>query len=437
MSVSPAASAVPETPAGLRVRYGGAVHPAEELARGAAYELFSTESAPGFERDRRPDARYPFHRYAHASEVGLLPGTRRAGGGGGGADGGAGGSGGGRANGLGVPDSPLTAPLHRVWGWSDIHGLSQSPAAAEDPVLVSVRESATVRRGSQMVKALSAQQFAGFLLRGWLPYGFCYREYDVAHLRTPADQMLLRTDSEAGRAVPEVAYLLRWRAIDPVDYVAPLAAGHRGLMTMPPHDRVGPPVLGTGFTPSGRHLIPEFVTRDFADLPLPANAALLAHTPDGDEVVLYTYQPEQRGWLRMAGPRWRHLLVAVPGVSPDQEYVSTSDAIRSTLLIGGYRGQEHEAVADPPGEFRVLAMTRAARYPVQSLTRRARYVTWRDTRCLVLREEGGWLRVRLCQPDQDNVAALGAQCYERGVYEAWAPTVEVTDDQVLDVPYEI
>ena len=34
-------------------------------------------------------------------------------------------------------------------------------------------------------------------------------------------------------------------------------------------------MLGTGFIPSGRHLIPEFVTRDVADLPMPANASLL------------------------------------------------------------------------------------------------------------------------------------------------------------------
>lgn len=413
MSVSPQASQVPEAPAGLRVRFAGVPYPAEELARGAAYELFGTEPADGFVRDGRPTARYPYHRFVHASEVGLPPGTAPE------------------------PDSPLTAPLNRELSWAGIHELSQSPAAVDHPTLAAVRASAVIRRGTQMVKALSPHQLAGFLLRGWLPYGFCYREYDVAHLRTPADQTLLRTDGEAGRAVPEVAYLLRWRAADPVDFVAPVGAEHRGLSRIPSHDRIGPPVLGTGFAPSGRHLIPEFVTRDFADLPLPANAALLAHTSDGDEVVLYTYQPEQRGWLRMAGPRWRHLLAGVPGVSPDQEYVSTAEAVRSTVLIGGYRGQEHEAVADPPNEFRVLAMTRAARYPVENLVRRARYVTWRGALCLVLTGESGWLRVRLCRPDPDNIATLGAQCYERGVYEAWAPAAEVTDDRLLDVPYPL
>jgi len=427
VSVSHQASGVPEAPAGLRVTYDGVVLPAEEVARGAAYELFSPDPLPGFNRDLRPGARYPWHRFAHASEIGVARGV---------------GSGGRLAPDgqppTGLPDlePPLMAPLSRARSWADIHQLSQAPAAAGDPVLATVRRSAIVRRGTPMVKALSAQQLAGYL-RGWLPYGFCYREYDVAHLRTPADLALLRTDPVAGRDSPDVAYLLRWRAVDPIDYAAPVGSAHRGLVTMPSHDRIGSPVLGTGFTPSGRHLIPEFVTLDFADLPMPANAALLAYTPDGDEVMLYTYQPEQRGWLRLVGPRWRHLLAAVPGISPDREYLPTREAARSARLVGSYRGQEHEAVADPPNEFRVLAMTRAARYPVETLSRRARYATWRNTLCLVLREESGWLRLRLCRPDPDNIATLGAQCYERGVYESWAPAVEVTDDRVIDIDYQL
>lgn len=223
--------------------------------------------------------------------------------------------------------------------------------------------------------------------------------------------------------------------MDAYDYVSPVGEACHGLVTMPPHDRMGPPVLGTGFTPSGQHLIPEFVTRDLADLPMPVNAALLAYPADGDEVVLYTYQPEQRGWLRMVGPRWRHLLAAVPGISPDQEYVPVGDEYRSTRLLGDHQEAEYEAVADPPDGHRVLAMTRAARYPVSRLRRRARYANWRGATCLVVREEAGWLRLRLCRPDPDAVATLGAQCYERGVYESWAPAADVTDDRLVDVVY--
>lgn len=142
MSATPQASEAPQAPAGLRVRYGGAVHPAEELARGAAYELFSVDPAAGFERDRRPDARYPYHRFAHASEVGVLSDPT-----------GAGAGRGERTTGTAEPDSPLIAPLSREWGWSDIHGLSQTPSAAADPVLHAVRDSATIRRGTQMIKA--------------------------------------------------------------------------------------------------------------------------------------------------------------------------------------------------------------------------------------------------------------------------------------------
>jgi hypothetical protein len=94
-------------------------------------------------------------------------------------------------------------------------------------------------------------------------------------------------------------------------------------------------------------------------------------------------------------------------------------------------------VADPPDEFRVLAMTRAARYPVETLSRRTSYARWRSALCTVLAVEAGWARLRLCRPDPANVATLGAQCYERGVYEAWAPQPEVAEGRDVDVSYRL
>ncbi|WP_307868520.1 hypothetical protein [Micromonospora sp. C95] len=404
--------AVPER-TGLRVAFGGAVYPAEEIARGAAYELFSADEVAGFEWAPRTNSALPWRRFVHVTEVGAVYGATEQ---------------------AEEPESPLLVPLHRERGWSEVHRLAQQPAAADDPLITAVRGSAGVRRGTRMMKILSARQLAGYV-RGWLPHGFCYREHDVAHLRTPTTTSVLRTDGGDGRDGADVTYALRWRAADPGDYDVPAGAAYRGLTALGARDRLGPAVLGTGFTPSNHHLIPEFVTRDFADLPMPANATLLAYPAEGVEVVLYAYQAEQRGWLRMVGPQWRHLLAAVPGLSPDQEYVPTGEAPRSTRLVGTYAGGEYEAVADLPGDFRVLALTRAARYPVDGVSRRLRLTAWRGVPCLVLREEAGWLRLRLRRPDPDAVAATGAQCQERGVYETWAPGGEVTDDQVVDHPY--
>ncbi|MCZ7439892.1 hypothetical protein O7598_26060 [Micromonospora sp. WMMC241] len=409
MTVTDQAGGAASERTGLRVTYDGRVHPAEEIARGAAYELFSADEVPGFEWCPRPDGGHPWRRFVHATEVEAVHGA---------------------AEPSDEADAPLLMPVHRARGWAYVHQLSQRPAAADDPTLAAVRASAVIRPGTRMMKVLSARQLAGYV-RGWLPHGFCYREHDVAHLRTPAGMAVLRGDPEGG----DVAYALRWRAADPADYDVPVGPAHRGLTVLPPRDRLGPPVLGTGFVPSDAQLVPEFVTRDFADLPMPANATLLAYPADGVEVVLYTYQAEQRGWLRLAGPQWRHLLAAVPGLAADQEYVPTGDAPRSTRLVGAYAGVEYEAVADQPGGFRVLAMTRAARYPVEAAARRLRTAAWRGVPCLVLREEAGWLRLRLRRPDPDAVARTGAQCHERGVYEVWAPGVELTDDRVVDVPY--
>ncbi|SCL27062.1 hypothetical protein GA0070616_3427 [Micromonospora nigra] len=415
MSVTPATSGTAQERTGLRVAYGGAVYPAEELARGAAYELFSAEEAAGFEWAPRPGSALPWRRFVHATEVTAVHGA---------------------AEPAEEPEAPLLVPLHREHGWARVHQLSQQPGAADDPLLAGVRASARLRRGTRMMKIISARQLAGYV-RGWLPHGFCYREHDVAHLRTPATTSVLRTDGEAGREGVDVTYALRWRAADPADYEVPVGAAHAGLTRLALRDRLGAAVLGTGFTPSSNHLIPEFVTRDFADLPMPANATLLAYPAEGVEVVLYAYQAEQRGWLRMVGPQWRHLLAAVPGLSPDQEYVPTGETPRATQLVGAYAGGEYEAVADLPGGFRVLAMTRAARYPVEAVARRLRFADWRGVGCLVLREEAGWLRLRLRRPGPETVAATGAQCHERGVYETWAPATEVTDDRVLDLPYRL
>ncbi len=383
----------------------GVTYPAEPVAGGAAYELFSEMPAPGFLRLTMP-SRWSYHRFVAATELGFGSGS----------------------------ESALSVPLSRGMTWQRVHALSQSLPRDHNTasLLAQIRATATVRRGTKMVKPLTALGVSA-VLKGQLPHGFCYRECDLAHLRTPADLSIVTGEAAAG----DVAFVLRWRAIDPIDYQIPLGETVAGLAAMPPHDRIGAHILGTGFAPSSAELIPEWITTDFADLPLPANAALVAYTPDGTEVVLYTYQPEQRGWLRLVGPQWRHLLGPLRDVSADQEYVPLPRLNPSSRLVGTFRGEEFDAIADPPEEFRVLAMTRAARYPVESLLRRTRYARWRGSLGTVLSADASWLRLRLCRPDPDNVAALGAQCYERGVYETWAPATEVTETREIDISFQI
>ena len=52
----------------------GIVYPAEEIARGAAYELFSAEPADGFVRDVRTSARLRYRRVVHVTEVDAVHG---------------------------------------------------------------------------------------------------------------------------------------------------------------------------------------------------------------------------------------------------------------------------------------------------------------------------------------------------------------------------
>lgn len=392
----------------LRVVVDGVAYSAEPVARGAAFEIFTATPTPGFLDNPRPGARLRYRRFVPASEVTVVEGHAPE-----------------------PEDAPLMAPLARSVSWEAVQRLSQSPAAGRRALLEAVRASAVVRRGTRMVKILSGRQLA-YQLRGALPSGFCHREHDVAHLRTPADLAILDT---AGEEPGDVVFALRWRAVDPLDFQTPDAATYAGLCQMPPRDRLGSPVLGTGFVPSGQHLIPEYVTADLGDLPLPANASLVAFTADGTEVMLYAYQPEQRAWTRLFGPQWRHLFHGVPGVSPEQEYFSIPAA--TTRLFGQHGAHVLEAVADPPDEFRVLARTRAARYPVTTLVRRTVHVRWRDTPCTVVGEDGGYLRLRMTRPDVAAVLRTGAVCVERGVYEVWAPAGEVDAVRQVDTGYPL
>jgi hypothetical protein len=340
---------------------------------------------------------------------------------------------------LGEPeDQPLLAPVMPLMSWASVHSMSQSRLRdPRDPTearsIAVIRRTATIRRGTRMLKLLSSRQLSGYL-HGRLPGGFCYRAVDVAHLRAPDELAMLTGDAiQLDRSGKQFVFGLRWRATDPLDYAIPFSVSvgglpsYQGLTAIPPHDRLGPPVLGTGFAPSQHHLVPEFVTTDLADIPLPAGSTLVAFAPDGIEVGLYLYLPEQRAWTRMFGPQWRHLVATVPEVPPDQEYVPfVTDHSGGTTLIGSYQGTMYEALADPPHEYRVLARARAARYPVETLIRRTRHATWRGVACTVVRADRDWLRLRVCRPDADNTAILGAQCVERGVYEVWCGSSEVT-----------
>jgi hypothetical protein len=338
-------------------------------------------------------------------------------------------------------EQPILAPVVPGISYESVHNLSQSPLHGQDAThITTIRRTATIRPGTRMIKLLSARQ-VGAYLHGRRAAGFCYREFDLAPMRTPTALSLLLGDATTPEHAP-VVFGLRWRAVDPVDYHIPFSVevgrlpSYNGLTSISPYDRLGPPILGTGFAPSSGTLVPEFVTADFADLPMPAGTSLVAFTPDGTEVSLYLYIPEQRAWTRMFGPQHKHLLSGIPEISTEQEYVqSTGEHVGGSVLLGRYRDETYEAMADPPDGFRVLSRARAARYPVEAAARRTRYVTWRDAPCTVVRVEGDWFRLRLCRPDRESASVLGTQCVERGVYESWVPAAEVANARDVDQPY--
>ncbi len=409
-------------PGNVTISYAGLTYLAEPVAKGAAYEIYSSVPAEGFMSNPRPDTSAgsapPFRRFVHSTEVDVVRGTPP------------------------IPDdAPLFMPLTASMCWAEAHRLSQSNSAAASPTsgLRAMRDSVRIRRGTRMVKILSGRQLAG-TLRGWLPQGFCHREFDVAHLRTPTDLAILATDHGSGRdQANDAVFALRWRAVDGSDYNVPYASGDddfAGLTLMSPHQRVGAPVLGTGFAPTNRHIIPEFVTADLGDLPLAANAELVGFTDDGTEVLLYRYIAEQRAWGRLAGKQWRGLLDGIDGLAADQEYFPIPEA--PTRIMGLHNGSPYEAVADPrENEFIVLAKVRSLRHAVTEPARLSPRATWRGVECTVIRETEEWMRMRLRRPNPESLEATGAACVERGIYEAWAPVNEVQNRRDTMIDYAV
>lgn len=413
-----------------RAWYAGQWYPAREVARGAAYELFSDVEMDDFPPNPVLGARWPFHRFVHVTEV--IPAGRAR---------------------EGDPqdrqrrlERPLAAPVSQAVSWPLIHAMSQIAPACHEPgaaaMIATIRRSATIARGTPMMKILTGQQVAEYL-GGRALSGFCFREFDIAHLRTPTD---LGPLSDRQGANDEVVFALRWRAVDPLDYAIPFDKAMKPsgsgevdvteIANIPPSYRIGPQVLGTGFVPNGRNLVPEWMITDGASLPMPVGTSIVAFTAEGTEVVLYTYQPEQHAWLRMCGPKWRHLLRSVPtaGAVGQELFQIPTSPVR---LHGYHEGRPVEVIPDPPGDFRIAAKTRAERHPVSALVRLRRHASWQDSPCSVIGADGDWCHIRLASPDANAVRRSGVNPVERGVYEAWVPLKELDDDKGVEIWYEL
>ncbi|HEX2143157.1 MAG TPA: hypothetical protein VHG10_01490 [Glycomyces sp.] len=378
---------------------------ARSIAGGAAFELYSDTREDGFQPSGRT-----YHRYVHASEVSSAAGELLL---------------------AGV--APLAIPLMPGIDAATVHRYSQNPriGPAERALVSAVRATAFITGGTRMIKPLSSHQVARQLTSPPVVSGVCFREFDVAHLRTPDDRVVLSGDPDDAR---DTAFALRWKAICACDYTSTEAANQPGLVGIPGRERRGSMILGTGFLPSGTHLIPEFATAALADVPLTARAEILAYTPDGAEVALFQYQPQTKVWNRMAGARHRDLVNRIPGLENGRALFRTNPSAHAGLM-GDHEGERVPVTADPGHGFSVYARGATSRNPV---TRPQRYFTrarWRDVEVLALGRNEDWVRLRLSQPDIEAVMATDATCVERGVYECWAPRAELERHHMVTIDY--
>ncbi|MFB9660590.1 hypothetical protein ACFQS3_17465 [Glycomyces mayteni] len=380
---------------------------ARAAAGGAAFEIYSDTSEPGFQ-----PAGATFHRFVHASEVTSSGGEMLL---------------------AGV--APLAIPVMPGITASTVHQYSQNPriGPAERALVSATRATAFITPGTRMVKPLSRHQVSRQLTSAPLVSGLCFREFDVAHLRFPGDRIVLSGDPDDVR---DIAFGLRWRAIGPDDYTSSELVNFPGLVGIPGRERRGSMVLGTGFLPSGTHLIPEYATAGLADLPLSARAEILAYTPDGAEIALFQYQPQTNVWNRVAGARHRDLVNRIPGLETGRTLFRVNPSVHAGLT-GEHEGERVPITADPGHGFHAYARGAASRSPITAPRRFHTRARWRDTEVLALGRNEDWVRLRLSQPDIEAIMAADATCVERGVYECWAPLAELEDPRTILTEYPV
>ncbi|MEU5871435.1 hypothetical protein AB0A73_07705 [Glycomyces sp. NPDC047369] len=335
------------------VEWQGEKHPGAPYADGAAWELFSALPRPDFLPNHRPGSEYPYRHVVHAGEV-LRDGVPVA-----------------------VADERfLTVPLAPGVDLEYVRRLTQTPhlEPAARALLDRVRDSAAPTAGEVMERPVTAAQAARLMETAAVPGGFCYRRWDIAHLCTPASRSSLGGETESSEPW---TLALRWTAADPADYQAPVAPDYEGLTAMPSSDRRGTPVLGTGFAISAAHVLPEHVTADLADLPLPEGAKLVAYTANGVETALFGY----------AGQQWTPLTL--------------------------------ERRVDIPG----VEIGRA--YRVRRVLREATRVVWNGIAGTLVDADDEWGRFRISRPSPDMLSRTGAEAVRRGIYEKWVSRAEL------------
>lgn len=337
----------------VTVEWQGEKYPGAPFAEGAAWELFSALPRPDFLSNTRPGSEYPYRRFVHAGEV-LRDGVPVA----------------------VADDRSLTVPLGPGLDLEYVRRLTQTPHLdpAARVLLDRVRRSSPLAAGDVLERPVTAAQIVRLLETAAVPGGFCYRRRDTAHLRTPATRSALGGETEPG---DQWAFALRWPAADPEDYHAPVAPEYEGLTAMPSSDRRGMPVLGTGFAISNAHLLPELVTADLTDLPLPEGAKLIGYTTNGTECELFAYTDRQ--WTPLAAEG----LVDLPGVD---------------------LGRVHQ---------------------VRRVLREATRAMWKGVTGSLVDADEDWVRFRLSRPSPEVLSRTGAEAVRRGVYEKWVARAEL------------
>ena len=332
-------------------------------------------------------------------------------------------------------------PADRERGWATCTSSASSRPAGGDPMLAAVRASAVIRRGTRMIKVLSARQLAGYVGAG------CRTASATASTtwRTCAPRPTWRCCAPTGRHRDGLGRSRSRCAGGPSTRPTTRCRSgrrlHRGLIRMPPARPARP--AGARHRLRAQRPAPHPGVRHPRTWPTcrcRPNAALVAYPADGTEVVLYTYLRRAAragcGWsARSGGTCWPRCRARRRTRSTARSTRAGHPAGRHATATSRVRGGGRPAGRVPGAG----PMTRAARYPVDALARRTSVRDLaRRAAALVLGEDGDWLPAAAVPPGRGHGGPRPARSATSAASTRLGAGREATDDaRDVDLAYAL
>jgi hypothetical protein len=269
--------------------------------------------------------------------------------------------------------------------------------------------------------------------------GFCSRFQDITERTASGVAESYGLDLIPGWPWGDAVHVLRFYAYNTALFTTPFGGNvPEGAERMGTGVVLPPPFLGTGYTPSRRHVIPEYFMR-LAELP--AGTEMYRINSDGTEDRVGRYVNRRVGWVPFGRP------VA----STSEKDAQAWTAARHGLAVR-YQGQEFDADFGPqPGQVTLLPLPgdtapddfeeragERSKTVLDSQCEELRFLrqlcTWRDTRFELIHSTSDRAVLHYPAANYQQAERLGLTEVDYRLWRAVVPRNELTDLQLEATP---